>query len=131
MSSTSNIQQIKIQLAEHQLFSTLKAQIISLATALYGTRLASPSTVFDVLSFPTPHNPNDRDDEAAPVYDANGMLIETPTLSVALIQYTDPPSSPFTAWEMLSYVDDQTSMIAGAEKLTEDLRKGLGRVIGT
>jgi hypothetical protein len=131
MSSASNIQQIQTSLVTHQLFSILKSQIISLATALYGTRSKSPSTVFDVLSFTTPVNPNEGASSPTSTYGATGILIETSTLSVTLIQYTGPSSSPFTEWEMLSYVDEQTSMIAGAERLLEDLGKGLGRVVGT
>jgi hypothetical protein len=133
MSTTHDIQQTQARVAEHQLFAALKSQIISLATALYGTRSASPATVFDVLSFttlPTFTSPNT---PPSSTYDANGFL-ETEsdsTLGVALIQYTGPPSSPCTEWEMLSYVDDQTSMVAGAERLLEDLGKGVGGLVGT
>ena len=120
----------RTQLLEHQLFSALKAQIIGLATALYGTRSTCPPIVFDVLSFVTPG-----DGASAPtssMYNANGILVaEEPKLSVSLIQYTGPPTSPFIAWEMLSYVDDQNSRVCGAEKLLEDLGKGVGGLVGT
>jgi hypothetical protein len=122
---------MQTQLLEHQLFSTLKCQIISLATALYGTRSTSPSSFFDVLSFTTPTNDSDSHSETSTsTYNANGILFEEPTLTIALTTYTGPASSPFTAWEMLSYVDDQTSIIGGAEKLLEDLEKGIGGLVG-
>jgi hypothetical protein len=129
-------QTLQTQLLEHQLFSALKAQIIGLATALYGTRSTCPPTVFDVLSFATPNHTGDG--ASAPtssMYDANGILIADdeaePKLGVSLIQYTGPPTSPFIAWEMVSYVDDETSRVGGAEKLLEDLGKGVGGLVGT
>jgi hypothetical protein len=133
MSTTHDIQQTQARVAEYQLFAALKGQIISLATALYGTRSASPATVFDALSFTTPPTSTPSNTPPSSTYDANGFLEPdaTPTLSVALIQYTGPPSSPFTEWVMLSYVDDQTSMVAGAERLLEDLGKGVGGLVGT
>lgn len=97
-------------------FPTLKSEIISLATALYGTYSTTPSPAFDLLSYTTPTSPSP--DET-----------ENSTISVALIVYTGPASAPFTAWEMLSYVEDQASLRAGAEKILEDLRKGVGDVI--
>jgi hypothetical protein len=126
---------MQTQLLEHQLFSTLKAQIIGLATALYGTRSICPPTVFDVLSFATPNNTGDGTSACnSSMYDANDILTADdeaePKLSVSLIQYTGPPTSPFIAWEMLSYVDNQTSRVGGAEKLLEDLGKGVGGLVG-
>jgi hypothetical protein len=133
MSTTHDIQQTQARVAEYQLFAALKGHIISLATALYGTHSASPSTVFDVLSFTTPTTSRSPNTRPSSTYDANGFLeIECePTLSVAVIQYTGSPCSPCIEWEMLSYVDDQISMMAGAERLLEDLGKGVGGLVGT
>lgn len=49
---------------------------------------------------------------------------------VALILYTGPAACPSLSWDVLSYVDDQGTAVAGAEKLLEDLEKGIGRVMG-
>ncbi|KAF1946566.1 hypothetical protein EJ02DRAFT_508466 [Clathrospora elynae] len=109
---------LQTQLFEHQLFDALKSQITGLATALYGSTAPVRATAsnYDVLSFTTPdHDAGDED----------------PILSIVLIYYSGPESSPFTAWKMLSYVDDQTSAIAGAEQLLADMRKAMGGVVGT
>ncbi|KAF2827677.1 hypothetical protein CC86DRAFT_405786 [Ophiobolus disseminans] len=108
MSNTSTTNTAS-RLAELQLFDTLKSRIISLATALYGTRSPHASSSFDLLSYTTDDNV---------------------THGVALILYTGPSTSPATSYEFLSYVDGQSSTIAGAERLLEDMEEGMGGVIG-
>ncbi|KAF1928866.1 uncharacterized protein M421DRAFT_4701 [Didymella exigua CBS 183.55] len=104
-------------LVSSQHFAALKAQIISLATALYGTNAPSEAA-FAVLPFNTT------------------TVLDLPASSpnrhaVALIYYTGPPAAPYSAWEMLSYADDQPSYVAGAQRLLDDMEKGLGEVIGS
>ena len=101
-----------------QHFESLKSQIISLATALYGTTTA-PTTTFDVLPFSTPRRT------------PNGTPLNQLTHGAALVYYTGPASSPYTSWEMLSYADAQPSVNAGAQQLLADMQKGVGDVIGT
>lgn len=104
-------------LATSQQFNSLKSQIISLATALYGTT-TSPSATFDVLPFSSPRRT------------PGGTALNQYTHGAALIYYTGPASAPYTSWEMLSYTDSQHSVNAGAQQLLDDMQKGIGDVIG-
>ena len=104
-------------LSTSQRFDSLKSQIISLATALYGTT-TTPTTTFDVLPFSTPRTT------------PNGTPLNQHTHGAALIYYTGPAVSPYTSWEMLSYADAQPSVNAGAQQLLNDMQKGVGDVIG-
>jgi hypothetical protein len=104
------------QLLEQQLFSALKAQITSLATPLYGTRSEDASKVYDVVPYSMP-NDNDSQDQ-------------TPSYGVAILLYTGPSTSPFTSWTLISHVENQPDIIAGANRLLQDLRKGMGGVVG-
>ncbi|OSS46458.1 hypothetical protein B5807_08517 [Epicoccum nigrum] len=104
-------------LATSQLFNSLKSQIISLATALYGST-TTPSTTFDVLPFSTPRRT------------PNGTTLNQYTHGAALIYYTGPEHALHTSWEMLSYVDNQMSVNAGAQQLLDDMQRGVGDVIG-
>jgi hypothetical protein len=100
-----------------QTFTTLKSQIISLATALYGTT-STPDRAFDVLPFSTPR------------LTPNGTPLKSSlTHGAALIYYTGPSSSPYVSWEMISYADNQSSVNAGAQQLLEDMQRGVGDVI--
>ena len=105
-------------LAASQHFSALKAQIIALATALYGTT-TTPNATFDVLPFSTPRTT------------PNGTALNSYTHGAALIYYTGPSDSPYVSWEMLSYADNQMSVNASAQQLLDDMQKGVGDVIGT
>lgn len=104
-------------LATSQHFSSLKSQIISLATALYGTR-TSPGATFDVLPFSTPRRT------------PNGTALNQYTHGAALIYYTGPANALHTSWEMLSYADNQPSVNSGAQQLLDDMQRGIGDVIG-
>lgn len=104
-------------LATSQLFNSLKSQIISLATALYGST-TTPSTTFDVLPFSTPR------------MTPNGTALNQYTHGAALIYYTGPEHALHTSWEMLSYVDNQMSVNASAQQLLDDMQRGVGDVIG-
>jgi hypothetical protein len=84
-----------------------------LATALYGIQSKHPTTAFDIISY-----------TMLETGDAGG-------LGVALVLYTGPADSPNMAWEVLSYVEDQSSTITGALKLLEDLQSGMGGVMST
>ena len=100
-----------------QTFTNLKSQIISLATALYGTT-STPSQAFDVLPFSQPR------------LTPNGTPLKSSlTHGAALIYYTGPASSPHVSWEMISYADNQNSVIAGVQRLLEDMQRGVGDVI--
>jgi hypothetical protein len=105
-------------LATSQHFDSLKKQIISLATALYGTT-TTPTTTIDVLPF------------SAPRTTPNGTALNSYTHGAALIYYTGPSTSPYVSWEMLSYADNQPSVNAAAQQLLDDMQKGVGDVIGT
>lgn len=104
-------------LSTSQHFDVLKSRILGLATALYGTT-STPSQSFDVLPFSTPRRT------------PHGTPLNSLTHGAALIYYTGPASSPYVSWEMLSYVDDQPSVNAGAQRLLDDMQKGVGDVIG-
>lgn len=104
-------------LSASQHFDALKSRILGLATALYGTT-STPAQSFDVLPFSTPRRT------------PNGTELNSYTHGAALIYYTGPASSPYVSWEMLSYVDDQPSVNAGAQRLLDDMQKGVGDVIG-
>lgn len=100
-----------------QYFDVLKSRILALATALYGTT-STPTQSFDVLPFSTPRRT------------PNGTALNSFTHGAALIYYTGPAASPYVSWEMLSYVDEQPSVNAGAQRLLDDMQKGVGDVIG-
>ncbi|KAH6637619.1 hypothetical protein C7974DRAFT_450589 [Boeremia exigua] len=104
-------------LAATHAFDALKARIISLATALYGTT-TTPQCTFDVLPF------------SAPRRTPGGTALNAYTHGAALIYYTGPASAPYVSWEMLSYVDGQATVNAGAQQLLDDMQKGVGDVIG-
>jgi hypothetical protein len=105
------------KMSSAQTFTTLKSQIISLATALYGTT-STPSQAFDVLPFSQPR------------LTPNGTPLKSSlTHGAALIYYTGPASSPHVSWEMISYADSQSSVQAGAQRLLEDMQRGVGDVI--
>ncbi|KAF3047384.1 hypothetical protein E8E12_001271 [Didymella heteroderae] len=103
-----------VPLSTAQTFNTIKSQIISLATALYGTT-STPDRTFDVLPFSTPR------------LTPNGTPLKSSlTHGAALIYYTGPASSPHVSWEMISYADNQASVNAGAQQLLEDMQRGVG-----
>jgi hypothetical protein len=85
----------------------MRSHLVALALALYGTQSSTPST-FNVFTYTN---------------SAGGY-------GVALILYTGATMSPYTSWEMLSYVANQPSPVAGAETLLEDLQNGMGGVMG-
>jgi hypothetical protein len=114
------------QLLEQQLFSTLKTQIISLATPLYGTRAEDASKVYDVVSYCVPNDIDNANDSNPGIEEET-----TPNHGVAIILYTGPSTSPFTSWTLISHVENQPDIITGANRLLQDLRKGMGGVIGT
>lgn len=113
--SLPNMQSTALATSQH--FNSLKSQIISLATALYGTR-TTPGATFDVLAFSTPRRT------------PNGTALNQHTHGAALIYYTGPASAPYTSWEMLSYADNQHTVNAGAQQLLDDMQRGVGDVIG-
>ena len=122
-------------LHETTLFTALKAQIISLATPLYGTYAADAGEVYDVLAYTVPSSSAGkastaiRDDNKA---HSSQMEKEKsrPSYGVALILYTGPANSPFTSWEMISCVHDQASEIEAAEVLLRELKGVMGGVVG-
>ena len=70
------------------------------------------STAFDLLSYIATNS--------------DGEL----SYGVALILYIGSSNTPAVSWEMLSYVNNQPSAIAGAERLLEALESGMGGAIG-
>ncbi|KAF1839607.1 hypothetical protein BDW02DRAFT_643646 [Decorospora gaudefroyi] len=110
-----------------QTFPSLKAQIIPLATALYGTKTSlPPASLFEVIPFTRRPSTS-----ALASRTETGTGTPPPTIiGVALIAYTGPACSPFTSWELLSYVDEERSFVAGARRLLEELRGGVGGLIG-
>jgi hypothetical protein len=77
-----------------------------LAITFYGTHSTKPSSPFDVISYTN---------------------MSQTDLGAALIHYTDPGSSSFISWGVLSHAENQTSATSGAPKLLDDLQAGMGR----
>ncbi|KAF2641448.1 hypothetical protein P280DRAFT_373375, partial [Massarina eburnea CBS 473.64] len=92
-----------------QIFASLKAQILSIATALYGTTSTTPQTAFDIITYSTP-SPS-----------------PSPSYGIALITYPNPTS--FTTWEILSQTTNHRTINAGVSALLDDLRAGMGAVM--
>ncbi|KAI4655765.1 hypothetical protein J4E93_000480 [Alternaria ventricosa] len=125
------------QLLEQQLFTAIKTQIISLATPLYGTRSEDALKVYDVVTYSiTTNNGGSSNDSRSTFNTASTSSSDDAeekamsTYGVALILYTGSSSSPFTSWTLISHVEDQPNIITGVNCLLEDLRKGMGGVIG-
>ncbi|KAF2121813.1 hypothetical protein BDV96DRAFT_639898 [Lophiotrema nucula] len=101
----------KLQRLEH--LTKLKEQIISIATALYGTKSSTPATAFDIIPYilPTPST-----DPPTP-----------PISGVALIAYTSPTS--FSQWEIIARAEGQRDILSATEALLNDLRIGMGNAM--
>lgn len=100
MSSTTSI------LEEKQLYAVLKSEIITLATALYGTTSPDPTSTFDILP----------------------SLQHLPTQprihNVMLIMYTSPGS--FTSWAQLMSTTSAASVNEAMGFLLEKLQLLMG-----
>ncbi|KAH7138286.1 hypothetical protein B0J11DRAFT_11723 [Dendryphion nanum] len=104
MSSTTSI------LEEKQLYAVLKSEIITLATALYGTTSPDPTSTFDILP----------------------SLQHLPTQprihNVMLIMYTSPGS--FTSWAQLMSTTSAASVNEAMGFLLEKLQLLMGALAG-
>jgi hypothetical protein len=131
----SNNQSVSFPSTSHSIPTTYS---IGIAAALYGAYATNPSTAFDVVTYTTTapytaaattastHAP------ATPSTSTSFSTSEeqaTTTYAIALITYTSAESC--TAWELLSHIENQESPVIAAEKMLEDLRVGMGGVMGT
>ncbi|ORX94467.1 hypothetical protein BCR34DRAFT_620143 [Clohesyomyces aquaticus] len=117
---------------EQTLFAQLKQQIITLATALYGTHTLPSS--FDVLTHisSSPASPSSSSH-------LNPNPNPNPNFGVALITYlpTETPlhgpgqkaNAGYTSWELISKTSGHESVNMGMEALLGDLRVAVGGVM--
>ncbi|KAF2000386.1 hypothetical protein P154DRAFT_620204 [Amniculicola lignicola CBS 123094] len=113
----THLAQAQLQLAEAQLQSSLKSQILTLATAIYGARSASEIAILPM-----------------------GVMSDFRMYhSVALIAYTSPPGT-FTQWKVLldtsefgdhEYLGPSEQLRSILEKLTCRMRETMNKVIFT
>lgn len=106
------------QLLEQQLFTTLKTQIVGLATPLYGTRSEDASKVYDVITYSMDLGDGNNNNDSGGTFNTASTNSDEDkarsTYGVALVLYTGPSSSPFTSWTLTSHVENQLDIITGA-----------------
>jgi hypothetical protein len=107
-----------------------------IATALYGTNSPTPSTAFDIITYTTTPTSPTISTSSRSHWDSHSQAntnTNTPTplpcsYGIALITY--PNFGSCATWELLSHIQNQSSVNAGMERLLADLRVGMGGVMG-
>ena len=107
---------------EHALFTHLKARILSIALALYGSSCASPTSAFDIVTYTIPLT------HSLEILINGRSMIPSTLYGVALIAYTSPRE--FTSWERLATAENSGSVLEAMQELLQDMQAGMGSVMG-